>query len=144
MDKSTCPSSGCQSCSLDELNEQQDPSTTAPPQRSASVVRNTSMVHWPGWGSPSIYPCQVLLQLDNPLPRPLPVLLPPLRLPPSSALHKTPCLKQLEKNSVLPSVSQLMLRPLKLTPVKMTTMAMRTLSLASWLILIPRIYLQGI
>jgi hypothetical protein len=31
MEKSTCPSSGCQSCSLDKLIEQQDPSTTAPP-----------------------------------------------------------------------------------------------------------------
>ena len=48
MEKSACPSSGCQSCSLDELNEQQDPSTAAPHQRSASVVRNASMVHQPG------------------------------------------------------------------------------------------------
>ncbi len=52
MDKSACPSFGHQSCSLDELNEQQDPSTTAPPQSSMSVVRNASMVHWPGGGSP--------------------------------------------------------------------------------------------
>ena len=52
MDKSACPSSGCQSCSLDELNEQQDPSTAAPPQRFTSVIRNASMVHQPGGGSP--------------------------------------------------------------------------------------------
>ncbi len=52
MDKSVCPSSGRQSCSLDELNEQQDPSTAAPPQRSASVVRNASTVYRPGGGSP--------------------------------------------------------------------------------------------
>ncbi len=50
--KSACPSSGRQYCSLDELNEQQDPSTTVPPQRSASVVRNASMVHRPRGGSP--------------------------------------------------------------------------------------------
>ncbi len=144
MDKSACPSSGCQSCSLDELNEQQDPFTTAPPQCSTSVVRNASMVHWPGGGSLSIYPHQVLLQLYNLPPWPLPVLLPPLRLPPSLALHKTPCLKQLEMEAVLPYVPQLMLQPLKLTLTTLTTMEMSTLSLASWLTLIPRIYLQGI
>jgi hypothetical protein len=48
MEKSAYPSSGCQSCSLDGLNQQQDPSTAAPHQRSASVVRNASMVHQPG------------------------------------------------------------------------------------------------
>ncbi len=120
MDKSACPSFGRRSCSLDELNEQQDPSTAAPPQCSTSVVRNASMVHQPGGGSPSIYPHQVLLQLNDPLPRPLPVLLPPLRLPPLLALHETPCLKQLEKKAVLPSMPQLMLRLLKLTPATMT------------------------
>jgi hypothetical protein len=52
MDKSAFPSSGFQSCSLDELNEQQDPSTAAPHQRSTSVVRNASMAHQPGGGSP--------------------------------------------------------------------------------------------
>jgi hypothetical protein len=87
MDKSTCPFSCHQSCSLDELNEQQDPSTAAPPQHSASVVKNASMVH-PTRGGKSIYPCQVLLQLNDPPPRALPVLLPPLRLPPSLTLNK--------------------------------------------------------
>jgi hypothetical protein len=40
-------------------------------------------------------------------------------------------------------MTQLMLRPLKLTLATMTTVAMSTLSLASWLNLNPRIYLQG-
>jgi hypothetical protein len=48
------------------------------------------------------------------------VLLPPLRLPPSSALHKTPHIKQLEKEAMLPSMPQSMLWPLKLTPEMMT------------------------
>ncbi len=95
-------------------------------------------------GSPSIYPRQVLLRLKDPLPQPLPVLLPPLRLPPSLALWESSHLEELEKEVVLPSVPQSMLWPLKPTPAMMTTMAMSTPSLASWLTLIPRIYLQGI
>jgi hypothetical protein len=145
MDKSACPSSSCQSCSL---NEQQDPFVTLLNALLLSLsLLLSEMLAWcvlPGGGSPSNYPRQVMLRLNDSLPWPLPVLLPPLRLPPSSPLCKSPCLKELVMGVVLPSEPQLMQQPLKPPPAMMATMAMSTPSLASCLTLIFRIYLQGI
>jgi hypothetical protein len=100
----------------------------------------------PGGGSPSIYPPPALLGLGNPPPQPMPVLLfPPLLRSPhqSSPLCESPHLKKLAMGVLPPSMPPSMQRPLP-TPVTMTTTTPSTPSLASWQILIPRIYPRAI
>jgi hypothetical protein len=96
----------------------------------------------PGGVSPSIYPLLVLLGLSNPMP----VLLfpPPLRSPRPLLPHcESPHLKESATGVLPPSVPPSMQRPLP-TPATTTTMMPSTPSLASWRILIPRIYRRAL
>ncbi len=144
MDKSACPSSGCQYCSLDELNEQQDPSAATPTQCSASVVRNASMVHCTRGGkSINLLPSGAALTQGSAA---VAIACAPTTIEATPILgrsqNSTP--QAMGKGSCASIRASIDAAALEGNSGDDDNNGDENVSLASWLTLIPRIYLQGI